>query len=167
MSKGTEQKCALAGHSDWVNDAVYSRGEKKILSASYDNSIKEWDTKTGECVKTLAGHSDRVTSSVYSRDGEKIISASYDKTIKEWDADTGECLQTWKRDEKNVLDEYTAGENKDIKLRTSGNKIKFKGKESVNIPGLLIQGCSFKLEQGSRISPGNLKILKQYGGRFK
>jgi WD40 repeat protein len=156
----------LAGHSSAVTSAVYSRDGKKILSVSYDQTIKEWDAATGECVKTLAGHSWIVTSAVYSRDGKKILSALADHTIKEWDAETGECLQTWKIDEKPVLNEYDFGENEDFMVRTGVNIIK--GKDLVNIPGLFIQGCSFKdLEKGSRISRKNLKILKQYGGRFK
>jgi WD40 repeat protein len=113
------------------------------------------------------GHTSVVTSAVYRSDGKKILSDSLDQTIKEWDAATGECLQTWKKGEKPVPAEYAPRENEDIKLETNGNKIKFKGKELVNIPGLFIHGCSFKdLEPGSRISRENLEILKQYGGRF-
>ncbi|UCH94525.1 MAG: HNH endonuclease [Candidatus Aminicenantes bacterium] len=158
----------FGGHSHFVKSALYSRDGKKILSASQDNTIKEWVAATGECVRTLAGNSSEVLSVVYSRDGKKILSSSYDLTIKEWDAATGECLQTWKEGEKPVPCEYRSGDNEDIELETDDNKIKFKGKELVNIPGLFIQGCSFKdLEKGSEISPENLKILKQYGGRFK
>jgi hypothetical protein len=115
----------------------------------------------------FGGHSDWVKSAVYSRDGKKILSASRDKTIKEWDVETGECLQTWNRDEKPIPAEYERGENEDIHLKTAGNKIEIKGKTMVNIPGLFIQGCGFKdLDPGSRLSPENLEILKQYGARF-
>jgi hypothetical protein len=89
------------------------------------------------------GHSRFVTSAVYSRDGKTILSASHDHTIKEWDAETGECVKTWKY-EKPVPSEFESDENEDIIVRYFSNKIKFKGKEIVNIPGLFIQGCSFK-----------------------
>jgi len=89
-----EKNLLPQGHSSYVNSAVYSPDGEKILSASYDHSIKEWDARTGECVKTLTGHSDIVTKAQYSPDGEKILSASSDKTIKEWDAGTGECVKT-------------------------------------------------------------------------
>jgi len=42
----------LAGHSDWINSVVYSAAGKKILSASYEHTIKEWDAGTGQCLET-------------------------------------------------------------------------------------------------------------------
>ena len=67
---------------------------QKIISGSYDNTIKIWDANTGQCLKTLEGHSDDVISVAYSPDGKKIVSGSSDKTIKIWDAKKGECLKT-------------------------------------------------------------------------
>jgi WD40 repeat protein len=66
-----ERNLFFWGHSLDVNSAVYSRDGKKILSASLDLTIKEWDAETGDCVKTLAGHTEGVTSAVYSRHGKK------------------------------------------------------------------------------------------------
>ncbi len=166
----------LAGHSSYVESAVYSGDEKKILSASRDHTIKEWDAGTGECVKTLAGHTHWVNIAVYSRDGKKILSDSYDHTIKEWDAGTGQCLKTHKKTDHPDLSEYpTAAAN--TKLRTDGNIIyasavpgkgeKKKKMELINIPGLWIQGCSFKnLEKGSQWTEKGLEILRKYGARF-
>ncbi|MCU0289339.1 MAG: WD40 repeat domain-containing protein, partial [Acidobacteria bacterium] len=84
----------LAGLSSVVWGVVYSRNEKKILSASWDHTVKEWDAETGKCEKILIGHTFFVNSAVYSPNGEKILSASDDKTIKEWDVKTGECVNT-------------------------------------------------------------------------
>jgi WD40 repeat protein len=93
-SRVHEKNLLPQGHSDSVTSAVYSPDGKKILSASYDKTIKEWDAATAECVKTLAGHFLGITSAVYSPDGKKILSASIDRTIKEWDVETGECIKT-------------------------------------------------------------------------
>jgi WD40 repeat protein len=82
------------GHLSKVSSAVYSNDGKRILSASWDNSIREWDTATGQCLRTLRGHTNLVSSALYSSDDKKILSASWDNTIKEWDADTGESLNT-------------------------------------------------------------------------
>lgn len=80
------------GHMDKVNKAVYSSDDKKVLSASYDKTIKEWSVDTGECIKTYTGHSSRVVSAVYSGDGKKILSASYDGSIRIWSVDSGKCI---------------------------------------------------------------------------
>ncbi|RYY83393.1 WD40 repeat domain-containing protein, partial [archaeon] len=66
----------------------------RIVSGSWDKTIKIWDASSGECVQTLRGHDDSVTSVCISPDGSRIVSGSGDKTIKIWDASSGECVQT-------------------------------------------------------------------------
>ncbi|MBO5838211.1 MAG: hypothetical protein J6R06_00850, partial [Bacteroidales bacterium] len=74
----------LEGHSDWVRSVAYSPDGTKIISGSYDKTIKIWDAITGQCLKTLEGHSEWVSSVAYSPDGTKIISGSDDCTVKIW-----------------------------------------------------------------------------------
>ena len=71
---------------------MYSGDGKKILSASYDNTIKEWSVDTGKCIKTYTGHEDWVQSALYSSDGKKILSASSDGSIRIWSVDSGKCI---------------------------------------------------------------------------
>ena len=168
-SRVHENNLLPRGHTGRVHGAVYSPDGEKILSASYDQTIKEWDAGTGQCVKTLAGHTSIVSSAVYSPDGKKILSTSWDQTIKEWDAATGKCLKTHKKEDKPVIPGYPPN-HKNIKLKTEENKIyvqdtsdRGKGRVLINIPGLFIQGCSFKnLEKGSQWSKEGLEILRQY-----
>ncbi len=89
-----EKNILHQGHTSRVNSAVYSADGGKILSASYDGTIKEWDAVTGECIHTFSGHNLSVSSVVYSSDEKKILSASFDHAIKEWDTTTKECVQT-------------------------------------------------------------------------
>jgi WD40 repeat protein len=42
----------LAGNSAKVESAAFSLDGKEILSVSDDQTIKEWDAGTGECLKT-------------------------------------------------------------------------------------------------------------------
>jgi len=120
----------------------------------------------------LAGHMSGVNSAVYSPDGKKILSASADGTIKEWDAGTGQSLKT--HDEKDHPDlDLSEYPNAAAKLEIHNNKIiipaapgKRKKRELLNIPGLFIQGCSFReLEKGSQWTREGLEILKMYGAR--
>lgn len=83
----------ISGHLGQVRSAVYSKDGKKVLSTG-DNTIKEWDVMSGQCIMTFYGHENLVNSAVYSRRGDKILSASNDNTIKEWDVETGQCIAT-------------------------------------------------------------------------
>ena len=62
----------------------------RLFSGSYDHTIREWDTDTGECIRVLEGH----TRWVYALalDGRRLFSGSF-HTIREWDTDTGECTR--------------------------------------------------------------------------
>jgi WD40 repeat protein len=93
-SRVHEKNLLPMGHSGRITSALYSTDGEKILSTSHDKTIKEWDSITGQYLKTLVGHSKTVSSAEYSPDGKKIISTSWDKTIKEWDAITGQCMKT-------------------------------------------------------------------------
>jgi len=68
-------------------------GEGLLASGSWDNTIKLWDTKTGECIRTLNGHGKGVESVSYDGMG-LLASGSDDTTIKLWNVKTGECIRT-------------------------------------------------------------------------
>jgi WD40 repeat protein len=63
----------------------------KIISGSWDKTLRIWDLSDGTCLKVLQGHTDSVNC-VTVVDG-KIISGSYDKTLRIWDLSDGTCLK--------------------------------------------------------------------------
>ena len=85
-------------HQDAINMAVYNtKNENLVLSAAWDDTIKEWDRTTGECKRTFnwyRGHK-YATSAQYSPDGQRILSTSYNGTINEHDCETEERLWTY------------------------------------------------------------------------
>ena len=84
----------LEGHAFSVNSAVFSSDGKQIASASYDNTVKIWDVKTGKLVDTMTGHSAGVASVAFSPDNRLIASASYDSTIRIWNKESDCSVRT-------------------------------------------------------------------------
>jgi len=83
------------GHSGPVTSISYNSEGNRIVSGSADETIKEWDVLTGECIRTYEGYFDAITSVCCSPDGKKIIGSSRDNTIKEWDTEDGEFLSSY------------------------------------------------------------------------
>src|SRR5882757_5959642 len=81
------------GHSSGVISVAFSRDGSRIVSGSWDKTIRLWDAETGDPIgKPLEGHSSRVESVAFSRDGSCIVSGSWDNTIRLWDAETGDPI---------------------------------------------------------------------------
>jgi WD40 repeat protein len=83
------------GHEMGVNSAIYTMDGEKIISASSDKTIKIWNVRTGDCIKTLTGHIGSVNSVELAPNSQHIISASDDHTLKLWDIVSGQCLRTY------------------------------------------------------------------------
>ena len=55
----------------------------RIVSGSWDHSVRVWDAMTGEQLRELQGHTDTVTSVAFSLDGNRIISGSWDHGVRQ------------------------------------------------------------------------------------
>jgi hypothetical protein len=74
----------LEDHGGVVTSAAVTPGGRQAISASYDGTIKVWDSKTGNAARTLKGHSDWGHGGDGGAGGGQAISASYDKTLRAW-----------------------------------------------------------------------------------
>jgi WD40 repeat protein len=82
----------LEGHRNPVNYLVLSADGRRVVSGSWDKTLRIWDMETGQCLKVLEGHTERVTSLVLSADGRRVVSGSRDKTLRIWDMQNSQCL---------------------------------------------------------------------------
>jgi WD40 repeat protein len=89
--------------------------DERIVSGSFDNTIKVWNTNTGLCDITLTGHSQCVKciAVVFLKqksennypDGQnnfRLVSGSLDKTLKVWNVQSGLCERTFKTHPHNI-----------------------------------------------------------------
>ncbi|MBQ4396499.1 MAG: TIR domain-containing protein, partial [Clostridia bacterium] len=80
------------GHSGSVTSVAFAPDGKTFLSGSYDNTVRVWDSATGQCLRVCEGHSDDVNAIAFAPDGKTFLSGSGD-AVRVWDSATGQCLR--------------------------------------------------------------------------
>ena len=81
----------LKGHRDSVLSLLFSPDGARLLSTSKDNSMRLFDSETGDGLE-LIGHTDDITSFAFTPDSSRLASGSLDKTIRVWNSTTGEIV---------------------------------------------------------------------------
>jgi len=79
------ERFILKGHNSPISAIAVTPDGKKIISASFDNTIKIWDIQSRKEIYTFTAHDQSISDITVTLDGKKIISASRDKTVKVWD----------------------------------------------------------------------------------
>ena len=91
------------GHEDKISSVSFSPDGTILATASWDQTIKLWDTNHGTLSATLEGHQDRVFDVSFSFDGQLIATASWDRTVKIWNRQ-GILLRTLTGHQDRVFD---------------------------------------------------------------
>ena len=93
-----------------VTFADFSADQSRVVTASWDNSARIWDAKTGQPLATLdahtagelSGHTTTINSAVFSPGGEEVLTASEDGTIRLWDVETMRVLRVFRGHDAGV-----------------------------------------------------------------
>jgi WD40 repeat protein len=78
----------LEGHKELVYTVNFSPDGQRLLTGSFDKSLKLWNVADGKNEKTYAGpsgHNDLVLTTAFSPDGRNFASGAKDNSIKLWD----------------------------------------------------------------------------------
>jgi WD40 repeat protein len=82
------------GHKDGLGTVAVFPDKRRMITGSWDNTLRLWDLKTGVLLKKMEGHRTLVTDLVVSRDGQLIASCGSDDdaVMIVWHGETGEPL---------------------------------------------------------------------------
>jgi WD40 repeat protein len=83
----------LNGHSDSVNSVAFSHDGTLVASTSLGQTVKLWDTATGQHLQTLKGHNNKLILIAFSRDDKRITLALNNLIVMLWETATEKCLQ--------------------------------------------------------------------------
>ncbi|MBF0320990.1 MAG: hypothetical protein HQL01_14420, partial [Nitrospirae bacterium] len=73
----------------------YTPDGKRLISGSWDMTLKQWDIETGKEIRSFIGHKNWVTTCIITPDGKRLISGSLDNTLKQWDIETGKEIRSF------------------------------------------------------------------------
>jgi WD40 repeat protein/serine/threonine protein kinase len=104
-----------------VASAGFSPDGSRVITASWDNSARIWDARTGKDHFKLTRHTRHVNSAVYSPDGSRILTASDDGTAIVWDAATHAIVWTLNGHNDSVRSAVFSPDGKQI-LTASSDK---------------------------------------------
>ncbi|KZV99923.1 WD40 repeat-like protein [Exidia glandulosa HHB12029] len=84
----------LRGHISTVCSAAFLPDGRRLVSSSYDMTLRIWDIETGKTViGPLVGHTHLVRCVAVHEDGTRIATAGNDYRAAVWDANTGVQLR--------------------------------------------------------------------------
>ena len=75
---------SLHGHNHFVSSLTLNSDSTKLVSGSWDKTIRLWDIPTSKSDLLFKGHTKDVLSVAFSHDERLIFSGSMDNTLKYW-----------------------------------------------------------------------------------
>lgn len=94
----------IQAHHSSIESCAVSPDGSRIVSWSYDKTIKVWDASTGRQVFEIATAADPGPCT-FTPDGQFIITAGADRTVRQWSAVTGQQVRSLQqpRSERHCL----------------------------------------------------------------
>lgn len=76
----------------------------RLASASFDSTVRLWDTDIGVCASTLRNHTKKVYTIAFSPNGKMLASGSLGGQLNIWSVTSGELIQTFKLGSADIFE---------------------------------------------------------------
>ena len=83
----------LEGHTEQVNGAL-ALADGRVLSWSWDGTLRVWDSQHGTCQAVFEGHTGPVWGALTLADGRVLSWAGRETTLRVWDGGSGVLMAT-------------------------------------------------------------------------
>ncbi|KAG2047255.1 WD40 repeat-like protein [Suillus hirtellus] len=92
------------GHTRSIWGVIHLPGRQRIITSSYDGSLRVWNLKSGKQIgEDWRDGEGEVYNIALSPDGKKVVSGSEDGAVRLWDIDTCKVIAKWMGHTKPVL----------------------------------------------------------------
>jgi WD40 repeat protein len=99
---GPAQVQRLKGHQSTISGLVFAPDGHRLLSSSWDATVRLWDMDSGKQLDTLEFNGP-VLSVAVSPGGRQIALGRLDGTVEVWDLDTHKCVGTFSHHTKGQI----------------------------------------------------------------
>jgi len=88
----------LKAHGGWVTGVAFSSDGQRLVSGSWDRTVKFWEVSSGEQLSTVAGKMKEVQALAFSRDGHLLATENSSNTATLRDPTTGHEIRAFPSD---------------------------------------------------------------------
>jgi len=92
------------GHYGAVSCLALSSDDKYLCTGGADTTVKTWDLRSMELVKTFTGHRGLISGLVFRRNHNQLFSCSHDRSLKIWNLDEMGYVDTMYGHQDIILD---------------------------------------------------------------
>jgi WD40 repeat protein len=79
-------------HAGGTYAVEFSPDGTLLVTAGADRTVKLWNARTGDLVRSLKGHTEDVWTARFSPDGKQVASGDRDAQVRLWNVETGETV---------------------------------------------------------------------------
>ncbi|KIK33189.1 hypothetical protein CY34DRAFT_813804 [Suillus luteus UH-Slu-Lm8-n1] len=103
----------MRGHTSAVEGVVHLPGGRRIMTCSWDGSLRVWDLESGAQIgedwKDDEAKKVGVYSIALSPNGKTVVTGSGDGKVKLWDVKTGKVIERWTGHTQGVTSRHWYG----------------------------------------------------------